>query len=131
MTEVMRFDMQGLVLTTNKVYGLYYQERAREVKHWRTLAAEVSGNRLEEWKAIVGREPVPCKVKVRPVTPRACLQDTGACMPTAKACIDGLVDAGYWPDDSPKWIKELSFLPQEKDKAWDKPGVQLWIYSLI
>ena len=24
--------------------------------------------------------------------------------PTTKACVDGLVDAGVWPDDDQKWV---------------------------
>jgi Holliday junction resolvase RusA-like endonuclease len=27
--------------------------------------------------------------------------------PTCKAIVDGLVDAGLWPDDSPEWVETL------------------------
>jgi len=40
-------------------------------------------------------------------------QDVGACMPSAKAAIDGLVDVGILPDDNPDYVKSLTFLPAE------------------
>jgi Holliday junction resolvase RusA-like endonuclease len=27
--------------------------------------------------------------------------------PTVKAIVDGLVDAGMWPDDTPEWVETL------------------------
>jgi crossover junction endodeoxyribonuclease RusA len=44
------------------------------------------------------------------------LQDVGACNPSVKAAIDGLVDAGVLPDDSSQFVKSLVFLPPKKDK---------------
>jgi hypothetical protein len=43
-------------------------------------------------------------------------QDVGACNPAVKAAIDGLVDAGILPDDSPEFVRSLVFLPPLKDK---------------
>ena len=43
-------------------------------------------------------------------------QDVGACNPAVKAAIDGLVDAGVLPDDSPEFVKSLVYLPPKKDK---------------
>lgn len=40
---------------------------------------------------------------------RAAMPDLGACTPTAKAAIDGLVDYGLWPDDSPQWVTAYSY----------------------
>tara|TARA_R110002020_G_scaffold50348_3_gene142339 strand:- start:66 stop:377 length:312 start_codon:yes stop_codon:yes gene_type:complete len=40
-------------------------------------------------------------------------QDVGACFPAVKAAIDGLVDAGILPDDSPQFVQALTFFPTE------------------
>jgi glycine/serine hydroxymethyltransferase len=36
-------------------------------------------------------------------------QDVGACFPSAKAAIDGLVHAGVLPDDTPDHVCSLTF----------------------
>lgn len=37
------------------------------------------------------------------------IPDVGACMPAVKAAIDGLVDAGIIPNDSPQYVRSLTF----------------------
>jgi hypothetical protein len=37
--------------------------------------------------------------------------DLGACIPAAKAAIDGIVDAGVLPDDNDDYVRLLSFAP--------------------
>ena len=48
-------------------------------------------------------------IEVTPVLPDKKMQDTGACYPTAKAAIDGLVDAGVIDDDSPRYVPTITF----------------------
>jgi hypothetical protein len=55
-------------------------------------------------------------VTVEPHQKGGRLQDVGACNPAVKAAIDGLVDAGILPDDSPEYVKSLVYLPPKKDK---------------
>ena len=43
-------------------------------------------------------------------------QDVGACNPSVKAAIDGLVDAGVLPDDSSQYVRSLIYLPPKNDK---------------
>ena len=38
------------------------------------------------------------------------MQDVAGCFPAAKAAIDGLVDAGVIPDDTPEHLASLTFL---------------------
>lgn len=38
-------------------------------------------------------------------------QDLGACFPAVKAAVDGLVDAGLIPDDTPAHLTEITFRP--------------------
>lgn len=41
------------------------------------------------------------------------MPDVGACFPTVKAAIDGIVDAGTIPNDTPEHLLGLIFLPPE------------------
>jgi len=43
-------------------------------------------------------------------------QDVGACNPSVKAAIDGLVDAGVLPDDSSMFVRSITYLPAKTDK---------------
>ena len=49
------------------------------------------------------------KIEVTPILPDRRIQDTGACFPTAKAAIDGLVDAGVIDDDAPQYVPTITF----------------------
>lgn len=40
-------------------------------------------------------------------------QDVAACVPEAKAALDGIIDAGVLPDDSPKYVKAHIYLAPE------------------
>lgn len=48
--------------------------------------------------------------------------------PTAKACVDGLVDAGIWPDDSSGWVTgpDMRLGPPVKDPAGEALVLLLW-----
>lgn len=95
-----------------------------------TTNAERAGNRWErarltkEWRVgfqlLAKSEKIPpmawITVTVEPHQKGGRLQDVGACNPAVKAAIDGLVDAGVLPDDSPEFVKSLVYLPPRKDK---------------
>jgi crossover junction endodeoxyribonuclease RusA len=49
------------------------------------------------------------RIEVTPILPDRRIQDTGACFPTAKAAIDGLVDAGVIDDDAPQYVPTITF----------------------
>lgn len=49
------------------------------------------------------------RIEVTPILPDRKMQDTGACYPTAKAAIDGLVDAGVIDDDAPEYVPTILF----------------------
>lgn len=90
-----------------------------------TVNAERKGNRWDrathtkEWREaftwIARKERIPkmkwVKVTVQPYQKRGRLQDVAACLPSAKAAIDGLVDAGILPDDSGEYVRMVTFLP--------------------
>lgn len=106
------------------IFALEFNQRP-----W-TTNAERAGNRWErakltkEWREgfawLAKFEKVPemrwISVTVQPYQKGGRLQDVGACNPAVKAAIDGLVDAGVLPDDSPEFVKSLIFLPPKKEK---------------
>jgi crossover junction endodeoxyribonuclease RusA len=83
----------------------HWVEVARRTAEWRTAWCALG-------HAHVGRQLRASRVVVTPYLPnRRGQQDTGGCFPAAKAAIDGLVDAGVWPDDTAEWVTELTFRP--------------------
>ncbi len=81
--------------------GAYY-ERAEITRWWR-----------EMFKIAAIQASIPSfqciELTVTPILPDKKLQDTGACFPTAKAAIDGLVDAGIIKDDAPTYVPTIIF----------------------
>lgn len=98
-----------------------------------SLNAERAGNRfaraastadVRSWAKVCAREamgPVHrmplfdrVAIEIQPwAINRRYRQDIGACMPTAKAAIDGLVDAGVIQDDDDTHLVRLSFVPHQ------------------
>lgn len=52
--------------------------------------------------------------------PRNGKADPANAAPTVKALIDGLVDAGVWPDDDSTWLLGPTYM---RDRASGEPGV--------
>ena len=66
------------------------------------------------WLALAAQIPKlnAVSVEVRPtVVNRRGFPDVAACFPAAKAGIDGLVDAGVIPNDTPNHLLKLTFFP--------------------
>lgn len=40
-------------------------------------------------------------------------QDVAACAPEVKAAVDGIIDAGVLTDDSPQYLRAITFLPPD------------------
>lgn len=101
------------------MFILSYQKRPL------TTNAERAGNRwgraasTKEWREafcwLARKEKIPhmawINVTVQPFQKRGRLQDTAACNPSAKAAIDGIVDAGVIPDDTGEFVRQITFLP--------------------
>jgi len=82
----------------------HWATKARRTHHWRIaagiLARATTPNLL--------RTPVAITVTVHRVSARKA--DATNLAPTAKACIDGLVDAGWLPDDDDTRITSTTFV---------------------
>ena len=102
---VFRFDLAPV--TTNAERAGNRFARADFTKDWRTLGFAAARN-LPKAKWI--------NVIAEPFQERGRLQDVGACNPSVKAVIDGIVDAKVIPDDSADFVKEIRFLPPKRSK---------------
>jgi hypothetical protein len=106
---VYRLELAQRPWTTNGERAGNRWERAEAVKSWRTafyILAKSEKIPEMEWIAVT----------VEPHQKGGRLQDVGACNPAVKAAIDGIVDAGVLPDDSPKYMKSLIFLTPQNDR---------------
>jgi crossover junction endodeoxyribonuclease RusA len=92
-------------LTMNKYRTLHYHPRA-------DYDARIRGEIA--WLAKSARMPRNLDgilVTAHPIVRRGTtLPDVGACFPTVKAAIDGLVDIGVIPDDKPDHLRGLVFV---------------------
>lgn len=85
---------------------LHWRPRARIVREWRRAAKVAACGQLGRSPA--RRRRVPCFVRVEfPVRDPNRRRDPHNWAPTEKAIVDGLVDAGVWPDDAPAWVVML------------------------
>lgn len=53
---------------------------------------------------------IPIQILIEPHECRRTLTDVGNCMASAKAAVDGLKDAKLIVDDSPRYVRALTFL---------------------
>ena len=84
----------GEWLTANGRYHWAQRARATRALRWRAHATARSQ----------GMRPMgPSRVTVAVAYPTAARADPDNAAPTVKAIIDGLVDAGVWPDDNSRW----------------------------
>ena len=94
-------------LTVNMVARIHRQQWAAHTRAtrelWWGLAKQAKAPKLQ--RARITAIPLHCDGR----SP----QDCAACAPEVKACVDGLIDAGVLPDDSPAHLLSLTFLPPE------------------
>lgn len=92
-------------LTSNQSTGRNRYVVAKQVALWRKAVADTSflSSSFPLRPAHIVAQPVYFNMRSRP--------DTGAAHPTVKAIVDGLVDAGAWPDDNPDYVSRITHLP--------------------
>lgn len=86
----------------------HYRKKSKVVRELRARAA------------LVGRgvtAPVPVDVVAHIGYPTARKADPPNAWPTVKALLDGLTDAGVWPDDNSEYIPETAFRRGQKSPA--------------
>jgi len=98
-------EHEGRPKPANEYRRLHHHARADYDREWRQVFWALAK------RARVPKMPTGVMVTVVQTCRRGTpLPDTGAAGPTAKAAIDGLVDAGIIPDDGPDWVRALVFV---------------------
>jgi crossover junction endodeoxyribonuclease RusA len=98
--------------------------RASQVKQWRTAAfyhARAAGIRALGPSVIEWTIDFPSKRR----------RDPHNFFPTLKPIIDGFVDAGLWPDDTPQWVSttEPTLTWRPRDATRHPPHISIRICS--
>jgi len=109
------------LLTTNSERTLFWRERARIVKVWRQAAwayGVQARHRGAQWDQV--------RIEATPIQKTGKMADPGGHNPIVKACIDGLVDAGVIPNDTPAHVTDVVQHSPERGPA----ALRLLIYPL-
>lgn len=89
--------------TCNAERNMHHYKRAALIKEWRQAAFLLCKEAKVPPLEAIEVDVIPYLVsKGRP-------QDIGAAYPSYKALQDGVVDAGVIPDDSPRYVKKVTF----------------------
>jgi crossover junction endodeoxyribonuclease RusA len=97
------FEQPADRLSMNGRY--HWAVRSRRTQIWRHTASIHAHKTLGAPKAARAQPPSFVRVTFPVADNRRRDADNPA--PTCKAIVDGLVDAGLWPDDSPEWVETL------------------------
>jgi crossover junction endodeoxyribonuclease RusA len=85
---------------------VHWRVRARITRAWRHAAGYAALDQLGRTPS--GRRRPPCTVRVAfPARDPGRRRDPHNMAPTVKAIVDGLVDAGAWPDDTNRFVVVL------------------------
>lgn len=98
------------LLTMNTARGrIHWRTWAKLTGAWREQARlEAEASAIELALDAGERVAIDCL----PIQgPGGQLADPGGHMPTLKACVDGLRDAGWLPDDSGRYVSSVTMLP--------------------
>lgn len=82
---------------------LHWTAQRRIAREWRAAAQYAARNTV----ASASRQHPPCTVAVMLPVPDRRQRDPHNYFPTVKHIIDGLVDAGIWPNDTPTWVTTI------------------------
>ena len=95
------FPQPGALLNMN--HRTHWRTKARVTRQWRHAAAQVA---LLLGPPALRQHPASWVRLIIPVPDRR-RRDPANLTPLTKAAIDGLVDSGVWPDDSPEFVETL------------------------
>lgn len=121
MQEV-QFEVTKALLLKSNGGQLYRMSKAVVIKQLRTIARIKVLSWLRE--GVLKKTVGPVHLIVTPIMPKATARyDPPNYWPTVKALIDGMTDAGLWPDDNGHIIPRTSF--DYSDESVGRQGV--WI----
>lgn len=118
------FDIQLLSLpnSPNKSRREHWSVRAEQVKQCRESTGMQALSAMRALREFPAREPRTLAIEVVRGKTGGNLLDLDNCISQLKAAIDGIKDAGWLKDDSPKWLTALS-VSQRKDM--NERGIRL------
>jgi hypothetical protein len=90
------FELPDKALTMNQ--RLHWAVKSRTSRAWRNAAAAAAID-----AGVHDLAPMRVTVEIPVMGNRR--RDPHNWFPTVKPIIDGLVDAGVWPDDTPEWVQ--------------------------
>ena len=107
-------------ISLNQERNQHFRKRVEDTKWWREGFA---------WAAIEAGMPrlEAAEIIVQPILNTRNWQDTAACFPSAKAAIDGLVDARVLDDDTPDILPTITF---KRPILGKEPGLKLTVIAL-
>ncbi len=121
MTNVYSLTLYGKrPISLNQERSAHFAVRVRDTKWWREGFADAA-------KAAGMPKLEACEIIVQPVLENRRWQDTGACFPSAKAAIDGLIDAEVIEDDTPDIVPTIAF---KRPILGKQPGLKLTVIAL-
>ena len=112
-------------LTMNKRY--HWTLRARLTKQWRLAGFVAATNWFHQ--SNTSRPLHPCAILVTFGVPDRRRRDPHHTAPTVKAIVDGLVDAGFWRDDTPDHVVVLDPMFERANPTLVK--VELWPVAVL
>ncbi len=99
MSDIISFPQPAKLMSLND--RMHWSKRAKLTALWREAGWAAA---LEHHVRGLGPSTVMFTFPVSSMSRR---RDPSNLLPTAKAAIDGLVDAGVWPDDNSEWVTVL------------------------
>ena len=116
MTIIMPLSFSKPPLSANQRFG-HWAQKAKIVREVRQeVNVRARGMKLGPF------ERISVQLVYRPRDKRR--RDRGNIMPTHKAALDGLVDAGVVPDDNPEFVEEM--MPRIDAPVKGEPGC-MWL----
>lgn len=103
MTVTIEFEKPADLLLAND--RPHWSRRARLTRIWRTTTALHAHRVLGAGRTARAQPPSYVRVTFPVTVDRR--RDSDGPAPTVKAVVDGLVDAGLWPDDTPDYVETL------------------------
>ena len=114
----------GPLWTINAERSMHHFKRAEHVKTFRDIAMITT--KVEMRRGGIIKFTTPVHVEFFPHQAKAGkIADTANHLPPAKACLDGVVDAGLLTDDTPEFVLSQRFWPPVKGAG---VGITLLIY---
>ena len=107
-------------ISLNQERSAHFAARVKDTKWWREGFADAA-------RAAGLPRLVACEIIIQPVLENRRWQDTGACFPSAKAAIDGLIDAGVIDDDTPDIVPTIAF---KRPILGEQAGLKLTVIGL-